>query len=168
MWLKQEMGRRCYFPDSSGHFNIDAEGLGVSGFTFGLIVEGTPLPTNRQPESSPSTTVASVPSTSAGAGPSQPYYKPTIASKKTGADGNFNVKIVKAKVTKLPNGKVDFVRMEQMHVNVDEPSANVNTITSAIQSRWGANYVVVTADGLEVDDSAGTRGMYYMVVCVVQ
>ena len=58
--------------------------------------------------------------------------------------------------------------MEQMHVSVDEPSANVNTITSAIQSRWGANYVVVTADGLEVDNSAGTRGMCYAVVCVVQ
>ena len=55
-----------------------------------------------------------------------------------------------------------------MHVSVDEPSANVNTITSAIQSRWGANYVVVTADGLEVDNSAGTRGMCYAVVCVVQ
>ena len=99
---------------------------------------------------------------------SQPYYKPTIASKKMGGDGNFNVKIVKAKVTKLPNGKADFIQMEQMHVNVDEPSANINTITSAIQSRGGANYVVATGDGLEVDDSAGTRDMCHAVVYVVQ
>ena len=42
VWIKQEMGRRCYFSDSSGHFNIDAEGLGASGFTFRLIVEGYP------------------------------------------------------------------------------------------------------------------------------
>ena len=70
------------------------------------------------------------------------------------------MKVVKAKLNKLPGGKVDFDRIEQMHINIDEASANVHTITNAIKSKWGAQYFPVTGDGLPVDDSAGTQGIY--------
>ena len=40
--LKQEVGRRCFFPDGSGHLNIDPERVGASGQLYGLIVEGAP------------------------------------------------------------------------------------------------------------------------------
>ena len=49
-------------------------------------------------------------------------------------------------------------RLEQTHISMDDRSANVNTVTNAVQSKWGSDYIVVTGDGLEVDDSSGTQG----------
>lgn len=132
---------------------------------FGLIVEGAPLSTSRQ---QPNTVASSSSHVSAvvpynqvsppfGSSTPGPSFKSTL-KKAASPDGTFNVKVVKAKMSKLPNGKVEFERLEQMHVSIDERSANVHTITSAIQSKWGSNFVIVTPDGLEVDDSAGTQG----------
>ena len=84
-----------------------------------------------------------------------PVFKST---RKNEGSASFNVKIVKATMIKQPGGKVDFDKQEQIHVNIDESSANVHTITNAVQSKWGTSYVVVTGDGLPVDDSAGTQG----------
>ena len=106
-------------------------------------MEGTPVIQANQ--TVPCATAATNPNT---AGHSQPYYKP-IGS---------NVKVVKAKMSKLHNGKVEFEKLEQTHVSLDDCTANVNTVTCAIQSKWGSEYVVVTGDGLEVDDSSDTQG----------
>lgn len=149
MWLKQEFGRRCYFPDHNGEFNFDHE---VGDRVLSLIVEGTPVI-----QANHTVPCATVATTSNTAGHNQPYYKP-IASKK---DTTFNVKVVKAKMSKLHNGKVEFEKLEQTHVSLDDRTANVNTVTCAIQSKWGSEYIVVTGDGLEVDDSSGTQGTRY-------
>ena len=63
-------------------------------------------------------------------------------------------------MNKLPNGKVEFEKLEQIHVNIDEASANGHTITNAIKSKWGVGYIVVTGDGLPINDSASTQGIY--------
>ena len=86
--------------------------------------------------------------------PNQPYYKP-FGNKK---EGTCNVKVVKANMNKLPNGKVEFERLEQTHISIDDRSANVHTVNSAVQLKWGADFVV-TGDGLEVYDSSGTQGV---------
>ena len=39
VWLKQEFGRRCYFPDQSGNFQFGHE---VGHTVFALMVEGAP------------------------------------------------------------------------------------------------------------------------------
>ena len=41
---------------------------------------------------------------------------------------------------------------------MDDQSANVNTVTNAVQSKWEYDYIIITGDGLEVDDSSGTQG----------
>lgn len=144
VFLKQEFGRRCYFPEPrSGQFNLGNE---VGECVLALTVEGAPFHTATQ------TVPCSVPSTSSPN--SFPHYKP-IASKK---DGSFNVKVVKAIMKKLPNGKVEFERLEQTFVSLDDSCANVGTVNNAVQLKWGPEYVLVTADGLEIDDSAGTQG----------
>ena len=51
-------------------------------------------------------------------------------------------------MNKLPSGKAEFERLEQTHISLDDRTANINTVTSAVQSKWGANYIVVTGDGL--------------------
>ena len=141
MWLKQEYGRRCYFPDHTGQFDFDVE---VGESVVCLTVEGAPLH---------QTTTTISPSTSSHSG-SQPFYKPIGYKKET----TFNVKVVRANMTKLSNGKVEFERLEQTHISLNEHTANVNTVTNAVQSKWGGDYVVVTGDGLPVDDSEGTHG----------
>ena len=73
------------------------------------------------------------------------------------------MKVVKVKMTKLHNGKVEFEKLEQTHVILDDRTANVNTVTCAIQSKWGSEYSVVTGDGLEVDDWPGIQGTWYSI-----
>ena len=62
----------------------------------------------------------------------QPYYK-AFGNKK---ESTFNVKVVKAAMNKLPNGKVEFEWLEQTHISLNERSANVHTMTNAVQSKW--------------------------------
>jgi len=45
-----------------------------------------------------------------------------------------------------------------MHVDVTETNANVEYITREAQQRWGEQYVLVTADGLELENCEGTKG----------
>lgn len=145
VWLKQEFGRRCYFPDQSGQFNFDPD-VGVC--VLGLTVEGAPVVQTSQ----------TVPVATPSINPNPPYYKPIGSGKK---DTTFNVKVVKATMNKLsPSGKVEFNRLEQTHISLDDRTANVNAVTSAVQLKWGTDYIVVTGDGLEVDDSSGTQGNF--------
>ena len=108
-------------------------------------MEGAPIQAS---ESVPSTSAA----TNCCANSSQPGTK----------QSTFSVKIVKANMILLANGKVEFEQLEQVHISVDDHSANVHTVNSAIHAKWGAEFVVVTGDGLEVDDSAGTQGIYLL------
>ena len=73
---------------------------------------------------------------------------------------------MKANTNRLPNGKVEFERLEQAHISIDDRSANVHSINNAVQSKWGSDFVVVTGDGLEVDDSSGTQGVSVKHICV--
>ena len=127
---------------------------------YGLVVEGSPQPAAGVPVS-----VASVPpvSSSSPAGPShqplKPFFKCTL-NKKNATDGMFNVKVVKARMIKSTNGKqVEFDKLKEVHISLDEHTANVHVVTGAAKNTWGSGYIVVTADGLEVDDSAGTQGI---------
>ena len=55
---------------------------------------------------------------------------------------------------KLPSGKMEFNIQNQTYVTVTEATANLDYIRQAIQRKWGAEYVLVTSDGLKLDDSA--------------
>ena len=47
---------------------------------------------------------------------------------------------------------------QQTFVDVTESTSNVNYVRNAVQKRWGEEYTLVTADGLEIEDSSGTQG----------
>ena len=165
VWLRQEVGRRCFFPDTAGRFKIDRA---TTGILYGLVVEGTPLAVASLQQASPTSVqessnnpVVAVASNDAGPShqgqgtPITPFFKST----KKNTEGTFNVKVVKAKFTKLPSGKLELSdRLEQLNITLEDSVANVHVVTSAIRKKWGSAYVVVTGDGLEVDDSAGTQG----------
>ena len=146
------MGRRCYFPDSSGKFNFSSE---VGRCVFSLVVEGAPFQAQTIPVATAPYTPGPSSTTYQNQPASQPSYKPILGSRKK---DETNVKVVKATTTKLPNGKVKFNTESQTFVKLTESTANVPFISNAIQSIWGKKYMLVSNDGLEIQDSSGTQG----------
>ena len=88
----------------------------------------------------------------------QPSQRPTFSSKKGGL---VSVKIVKASFSsKYSGGKREFEKLGQTFVSVTETTANVIYVSSVIRQKWGEEYVLVTSDGLQLEDSGGTQGKY--------
>ena len=101
-----------------------------------------------------------------------PTYKPIFSGKK---GASISVKVVHSSISKLSSGKLDFEKLGQTFVEVNESTANVDFITTCIQ-KWGYDYVLVTSDGLRIEDSAGTQGnvyycqqffMYIPIICIM-
>ena len=63
-------------------------------------------------------------------------------------------------------GKVEFVQEAQMHIDLAESTANVEHVTKEVQQRWGPNYVIITSDGLQLEDCEGTQGRLCDVLCL--
>jgi len=51
--------------------------------------------------------------------------------------------------------KIEFSQEAQMHLDISE---NVRYILEEVQRRWGEEYMLVTLDGLELEDCEGTQG----------
>lgn len=45
-----------------------------------------------------------------------------------------------------------------MFTQLCEVTTNMPYILSVVREKWGPDYVLVTADGLQIEDSDGTRG----------
>ena len=43
-------------------------------------------------------------------------------------------------------------------VDVTESTANTTYILNAVQRKWGAQYIIVTYDDLQIEDRSGTQG----------
>ena len=52
-----------------------------------------------------------------------------------------------------------------MHIDLVDATANVEFVNGTIQKRWGNDYVVVTNDGLELEDVPATQGQ--LLFCVM-
>lgn len=126
----------------------------------GLLVEGTPQ--------SHGTNTAAVPlaipgpSGSTGAGHGATYRQLVPISKKPGS--TLNVKVVQATMRRQANGKLEFTSTGQAFIDVTDSTANVHYITNVVQKKWGAEFQLVTADGLQLEDSSGTQGVYHAVL----
>ena len=59
---------------------------------------------------------------------------------------------------RFDGGKPQFERVGQVFVNITEATANLMHVLTAVREDFGEDYVVVTAEGLEVKDSSGTQG----------
>lgn len=47
---------------------------------------------------------------------------------------------------------------------VHDTTANVPYVLSAVQQEFGQSYIIVTADGIELQDSPGTQGVQFWKV----
>lgn len=75
------------------------------------------------------------------------------------------INVVQANVKHLPGGECEFFHIGQTFLDVTESTANVNYI---VQRWWGSDYVLVMADGLEIEDISGTQGMpMFVCACIL-
>ena len=160
MWLRAESGNRAYFPDASGSsFELPTD---VAWEVRSLVVEGQPL------KAAASTSGPTIATPSTGASIPGPSRTPFTATKKFSS--SVNVKLVQAVMSRQPSGKPNFNTLGQTFVDVTEATANVTYIKLVIQQKWGHNYTLVTADGLELEDCSGTQGQLclfnYMVLFI--
>ena len=81
-----------------------------------------------------------------------------------GTSGTYSLKVVRAEAVMLHNGRYSLKPATvQTYVLLDEDTANVDHINSEVQKTWGAEYIIVSGDGLPIESSSGTQGM---IVCV--
>ena len=55
-----------------------------------------------------------------------------------------------------------------MFVEVNESIANVNYILLVVQNKWGKDFVLVTQDGLTIDNESGTQGETWFFLLVTE
>ena len=158
MWLRAEQDNRAFFPDDSGHFNLHDANLLFGAILF---VEGPNLAAISNPRltvSSSAQSSGSGASASYNSNPAPPAFKSVIPKQAVPKGSTASVKIVRAKMERSQTGKVEFFQEAQMHLDVTESTANVQYVLNEVQQRWGEEYVLVTIDGLELEDCEGTKG----------
>ena len=155
VWLRAESDSRAFFPDDAGHFNLHEAHL-LFGAVLG--VEGPNLPMSRMTVSSTAQSSGFGASSSYNSVPPPPTFKSVIPKHGASKEPSMTVKIVRATMESSRTGKVEFTQEAQMHVEVTESTANVQHITREVQQQWGEQYVLVTADGFELENCEGTQG----------
>ena len=80
-------------------------------------------------------------------------------------DPTITVKIIHAKIDRSRTRKVKFTQEAQMHLDITESTVNVQYVLNEVQQRWGDQYVLVTIDGLELEDCERTKGMRHSSLC---
>ena len=155
LWLRQQNGRKVIFPDqitSNFDFPPDIKS-GDTFFVHGNLA-GAPRSSNGQ------LVPLAVPSTSRGFSEVSHYITPSrpMFSSAKKHQVSFSLKIVQANMKRLSSGKIEFTHKSQMFIDIKEDTANVHYITDVIQRKWGNSYVLVTNDGLMIEDCSGTNG----------
>lgn len=130
-----------YFPNSDGTFsNLPPYAV--------LRVDGTRVPSSSGRGSS--LTLSSTPASSSS---SLPAFRSVVAKK----TNSFSLKIVRANMHRRPSGKPDFQALSQTHVELVEATANLEYIMTIVERKW-PDHIIVTSDGLALDDSPSTQG----------
>ncbi len=160
MWLRAEQDSRAFFPDDSGHFNLHEAHL-LFGAVLG--VEGPNLPLSSMPRLTVSSSAQSSgvgASASYNSNPPPPAFKSVIPKQSSSKEATVNIKIIRARMETSRSGKSEFTQEAQMHLDISESNANVQHVLEEVQQRWGEDYMLVTLDGLELEDCEGTQGKH--------
>ena len=113
------------------------------------MVKGSPPRTVKQ--------TSSFSATESQAGGSSSPVTPSYKGLGGGGARNCVVKIVKADKNITSAGKLEFTSRDQMYIDVMPSTANIDYVQSEVKAKWGADYFVVSNDGLRIGDSAATR-----------
>lgn len=66
-----------------------------------------------------------------------------------------SVKVVKATIRRGATGRLVFCSNGLHYIDVTEATANVTYLS---KEHYGKEYILVTSDGLKIEDSSGTKG----------
>ncbi|KXJ21501.1 hypothetical protein AC249_AIPGENE754 [Exaiptasia diaphana] len=149
LYLKQEWGDSAVFPDD-GKFNLLPYTVGTS-----FEVMGVEKSKQNPPSSALSYTSASTSSQSGANNYSnnQQTSRLFAAFKKSTDKTSFACKIVLADKT----GK-GFTEKNQMYLTLREDSANVPFVLDKAKEKFGKELILVSGNGLPIEDEEGTRG----------
>ena len=147
VWLRESGaggGRASFFPDNRNrHFDFSAD---VGFLIQRLTVEGSAASGSSNRIFSSSSIIGSQ---------RPPSTVVPVGNKKN----SISVKIVQASVKKSASGgRPDFKPLSQAFVDITESTANVMYLSHIIKEKWGADYVLITADGMRIEDGSGTQG----------
>ena len=81
-----------------------------------------------------------------------------VGSKK---GSSINVKIIQGTIKNKGSSvssRPDIKHISQTFVDINESTANVMYLSHVIKQLWGSHYVLITADGMRIEDSSGTNG----------
>ena len=145
-----QQGQKVYFPDNTQDFHLNDVNEREA-----IIVRGVKVQTQARFE----VRVAASSSISATGTPNRPIFTTKKPLEST-------VKITKASINRM-SGRVGKEFEAQIFIDIREDTANVTYLNSMIQSKWGSNYVIVTSDGLPIEDCAATKGILFSLIAIV-
>ena len=128
-----------------------------------LKVEGVPRDDSQRPQSQhfAQSIVPITPNPS-------PVFKSVVAHRRSAGGQSVSVKVIQANLSFTDSGKPNFEKLGQAFIEIREATANVAYVLSVVQAEFGANYTLVTNDGLELYNSAGTQGIFAICLKLVQ
>lgn len=136
-------------PESDGTFRVqNNQNYEVQGIELLQDVQNVMQSvTNRIPLRSPTSTNTASYSAA---------FSPVMNTSKKG--NSFSLKIVLAWMT-FSGSKYEFEEKDQAFVTITESTSNVPYITSTAKTAFDKDIVLVTANGLPINDSSGTRSV---------
>lgn len=58
-----------------------------------------------------------------------------------------------------------FNAVSQLHIELTEITANVGHILVSVRRRWGEDFIIVSNDGIEMEDCPATQGNQKLSQC---
>jgi len=169
-----------YFPRENGTFNLIEDGvlpfstLSVEGRTLDLTTRHGSSTIPRNTTSPPSSITQSVgsnitsfPSTPVSSHGNSATFRSVIARR---PPASFNLKLVQARLTKSGQ-RMQFHATKQTFVELTESTASTEFVKAIARQRWGTDYELVTQDGLTIDNSPATQGIYVcaaLICCYIE
>ena len=149
MWLKEAGGgRTTFFPDARNEsFDFTSD---VGFLVTRFIVQGNSHRASIS-EAGSSRVLSTI--------NAKPPQAPPLFTKKGSSNASINLKILQAVIKKGTGTRPEFKPTHQEFVEITECTANVRYLTHVIKEKWGPEFILVTADGIVIEDSSGTQGI---------
>ncbi len=77
------------------------------------------------------------------------------------------MQVVKASIRWTAKGKPEFEAESQLLLDLTESTANLENILSSVRDQWGSRYILVTNDGIQIEETSGSIGTLTVLVLMM-
>ena len=146
MWFKDDIDNTAYFSYSDGSFRLDENSRVASYAT--MLIKGPYSATATVTRSVTALAIAMIePSLNLSLDICSGHYFCSVVPHK-----KIKIKVTKAIMTKSPRGKPEFNPTGQMYIELLDSTAATEHVLDNIQKKRGINHMLVTSDGLQLED----------------